>query len=299
MGVLDLDPFGFRLADLLVVFVGHRSGLVLYHVTDVNLVAENGFDRHVVPERCLAPKIFPSLRHVVKAPWRGDLFRVELQGDLAKTVALQAQVKDVPHHGSSHRVNLKNVLVRFAFLITEGRIAADILTALECGQLDCLDLAAGVPRIEVIHHIFQNNQHLIVLAECVNPVIQSDETAAEGWEHKVCIKADLKIVSAKTAHILDDDRADFSGFGFCKHCLKSGTVEVTPCVTVIGKMLDIFHTAFVGKIFEKALLIQYRVRFALLLIILGQPFIEGCNSIKIPDFRHFLASFPSFIRSRI
>ena len=46
-------------------------------------------------------------------------------------------------------------------------------------------------------------------------------------------------------------------------------------------------------------MIQYRVRFALLLIILGQPFIEGCNSIKIPDFRHFLTSFPSFIRSHI
>ena len=75
--------------------------------------------------------------------------------------------------------------------------------------------------------------------------------------------------------------------------------KVTPCVTVIGKMLDVRHTAFAGKIFEKSLLIQYRVRFALLLIILGEPFIEGCNSIKIPDFRHFLTSFPSFIRSHI
>ena len=72
-----------------------------------------------------------------------------------------------------------------------------------------------------------------------------------------------------------------------------------PCVTVIGKMLDIFHTTFVGKIFEKSLLIQYLVRFALLLIILGQYLIEGCNSIKIPDYRHFLTSFPPFIRSHI
>ena len=64
-------------------------------------------------------------------------------------------------------------------------------------------------------------------------------------------------------------------------------------------MLDVRHTTFAGKIFEQSLLIQYRVRFALLLIILGQPFIEGCNSIKIPDFRHFLTSFPSFIRSHI
>ena len=52
-------------------------------------------------------------------------------------------------------------------------------------------------------------------------------------EQNLGIKADLKIVSAETAHILDDNCADFPGFGFCKHCLKSGTVEVTPCVTVI------------------------------------------------------------------
>ena len=59
MGVFNLDSFGFRLAGLLVVVVGHRAGLILHHVTDVNLIAEDGFDRHIVPERCLAPQVFP------------------------------------------------------------------------------------------------------------------------------------------------------------------------------------------------------------------------------------------------
>ena len=133
MGVFNLDPLGFRFANLLVVLVGHRSGLILYHVTDIDLIAENGFDRHVVPERCLAPQIFPPLCHVVKAPWRRDFFCVELQGNLAEAVALQAQVKDVPHHGSRHRIDLKNVLVRLAFPVTKGRVAADIFAALEGG----------------------------------------------------------------------------------------------------------------------------------------------------------------------
>lgn len=47
--------------------------------------------------------------HVVKGSGRGDLFRVENQGNFAETVALQPQVKDVPHYRSSHRVNLQNV----------------------------------------------------------------------------------------------------------------------------------------------------------------------------------------------
>ena len=197
MGVFNLDPLGFRFADLLVVFVGHRPGLVLYHVTDVNLIAEDGLDGHVVPERCLAPQVFPSLCHVVKAPWRRDFFRIELQGNFAETVPLQAQIKDMPHHGSSHRIDLKNVLVSFAFLIAKGRVAADILAALEGGQLHRLDLAAGVPRIEVIHHIFQNDQHLVVLAEGVNAIIQSNETAAEGREHKICVLARFDVISTE------------------------------------------------------------------------------------------------------
>ena len=76
-------------------------------------------------------------------------------------------------------------------------IAADVLAALEGGQLHRLDLAAGVPRVEVIHHIFKNDQHLVVLAERVNPVIQSDETAAEGRKHKVRVLARLDVISTE------------------------------------------------------------------------------------------------------
>ena len=89
------------------------------------------------------------------------------------------------------------MLVRFTFPVAEGRIAADILAAFERGQLDCLDLAAGVPRVEVIHHIFQNDQHFAVLAERINTVIQRDETASEEWEHKVCVLARFNVISTE------------------------------------------------------------------------------------------------------
>ena len=103
----------------------------------------------------------------------------------------------MPHHGSRHRIDLKNVLVRLAFPVTKGRVTADIFAALERGQLHRLDLTAGVPRIEIIHHIFQNDQHLIVLAERVNAVIQRDEPAAEGRKHKVCVLARFDVISTE------------------------------------------------------------------------------------------------------
>ena len=85
----------------------------------------------------------------------------------------------------------------------------------------------------VLHYVEERGKVVILWFVAVHAVIDCDKAYLLLGEQNLGIKADFKIVSAETAHILDDNRADFSGFGFCKHCLKSGTVEVTPCVTVI------------------------------------------------------------------
>ena len=86
---------------------------------------------------------------------------------------------------------------------------------------------------DVLHYVEERGKVVILWFVAVHAVIDCDKAYLLLGEQNLGIKADLKIVSAETAHILDDNRADFPGFGFCKHCLKSGTVEVTPCVTVI------------------------------------------------------------------
>ena len=96
-------------------------------MTEIDLVSENGFHRHIVPVGCFAPQIFASLSHIVKASGGRDFFCVELQGDFAKAVALQTQVKDAPRYRGSHRIDLKDVLVLRAFAVAKGRIAAHIL----------------------------------------------------------------------------------------------------------------------------------------------------------------------------
>lgn len=86
---------------------------------------------------------------------------------------------------------------------------------------------------DVLHYVEERGKVVILRSVAVHAVIDCNKAYLLLGEQNLGIKADLKIVSAETAHILDDNCADFSGFGFCKHCLKSGTVEVTPCVTVI------------------------------------------------------------------
>ena len=110
---------------------------------------------------------------------------------------MQPQIEDAPHHRSSHRVDLQDVLVRRAFPVAEGRIAAHIFPSLEGGQLHRLDFVAGIPRIEVVHDIFQNDQHLVVLADRVHSIVQGNEPAAQGRKNEVGIFARLDVITAK------------------------------------------------------------------------------------------------------
>ena len=50
---------------------------------------------------------------------------------------------------------------------------------------------------DVLHHIFQNDQHLIVLAEHVNAVVQSDKATAEGRKHKVRVLARFDVITTE------------------------------------------------------------------------------------------------------
>ena len=185
MGMLHLDPVLFRLTDLLVDFVGNGAGLVLHHVAEVDLIPKNGLDRHIVPVGRLAPQVRPALRHVVEAAGRGYALLIQRPGDFPKAVPLQAHIEDAENDRSSHRVDFKDVLVRRGFSVADGSVAANILSALEGGLFHCPDFAAGISCVEVVHDIFQNDQHLIVFVNGVHTVIESDEPAAHRREHDV------------------------------------------------------------------------------------------------------------------
>ena len=113
------------------------------------------------------------------------------------------------------------------FRVTKKRRIAT--TLLSCSAY----FVAGVLGIPLVHYAEERGEVVILRLVTGHAVIDCNKAYLLLGEQNLGIKADLKIVSAETAHILDDNCADFPGFGFCKHCLKSGTVEVTPCVTVI------------------------------------------------------------------
>ena len=144
MGMLHLDPVLFRLAHLLVDLIGNGAGLVLYHVAEVDLIPQNGLDRHIVPVRRLAPQVRPALRHVVEAAGRGYALLVQRPGDFPKAVPLQTHIKNAENDRGSHRVDFKDVLVRRRFSVADRSIASNILSRPKGGLLDGADFTAGI-----------------------------------------------------------------------------------------------------------------------------------------------------------
>ena len=106
------------------------------------------------------------------------------------------------------------------------------LRAVDCSRRECfrssvchhsygrLYLVADVLGIPLVHYVEERGEVVILRLVTVHAVIDCNKAYLLLWEQNLGIKADLKIVSAETAHILDDNCADFSSFGFCKLCLK-------------------------------------------------------------------------------
>lgn len=131
-----------------------------------------------------------------------------------------------------------------AFQIADGCVAADIFSSLERGLFDGPDFIAGVSGIQIIHHIFQNNQHLIVLVNRIHTVIEGDKPAAQGGEHNVRVFARLNVIPPQPGEILTRHQIDLSGGSIRNQAVEARSVEcragnavITVCVIQIPALL--------------------------------------------------------------
>ena len=100
-------------------------------------------------------------------------------------------------------------------------------------MLHRLDLVAGVPGIEVIHHIFQNDQHFVVLAEGVHTIVEGDEAAAEGGKHKIRVLASLDVVTAEARQVFAEYQIDLPVRRVLYQPVQPRTVKGCPAYAVI------------------------------------------------------------------
>ena len=76
------------------------------------------------------------------------------------------------------------------------------------------------------------------------------------------VVADLQIVTAKPAHVLDDYDTDMPGLYLCHHGPEAWPVEVGASIAVIGEVTDVGEAPLGGVVFQEFLLVRDAVALA-------------------------------------
>ena len=104
---------------------------------------------------------------------------------------------------------------------------------------DGLDLLAGVLRVPLVHDIQEGCELILCRIIAVDIVIDRDEPDPFVREQDLRVITDLKIVPAKTAHVLHAYYGYISRLDLFEKGSESGSVEIGSGITVIGEMPDI------------------------------------------------------------
>ena len=102
----------------------------------------------------------------------------------------------------------------------------------------------------------------------VHIIVDGDKSHIIFGKHNIRIHTDLQIVSAKTGHILDNDRSNLFVFNHLLHSAKIGAVKTRSGIPVIYKELQILEAVFSCILIQKCLLVDYTVTFTLTSVIL-------------------------------
>ena len=95
-------------------------------------------------------------------------------------------------------------------------------------------LAAGVLCIELIENIDERRHVVLRAVDAVNTVVDGNETNVVVGEYHLGIHTDLQVIASKTAHILDDNRANKPVINHSTESIPVRAVEVRAAVPVIG-----------------------------------------------------------------
>lgn len=77
----------------------------------------------------------------------------------------------------------------------------------------------------VLHHIFQNDQHLVILVNGIHTVIEGNEAAAEAGKYDIRVFSGLNVVPPQAGEVLAQYQVNLSRRGIHDHLVEPRAVE--------------------------------------------------------------------------
>ena len=208
---------------------------------------------------------------------RFHLILKENTGNVVGAFALNGQSENAPYHGSGFLVDQPMVFVFRVFLVAVdgavgGRLAGFSLDA-DGGFL----LAAQVTQIPLVHNVEEGGKLIAVLVIAVHAVGDGNKVDTVLPEEHLRVKSGLQIVTPRPAHILDNHMGNLACLNVCNELLPCRTLKIAAAPAVIGIVSAVSVASLPGIAFEIFFLIHDGIAIPGIVIVAGQPLIEGGN----------------------
>ena len=283
MGPFHDGPFAFVRQRHLLAAVGHALVLALHHISDIDLVGEDGFHGVNGPGSSfravfiMGDETFTAVTDF-EVSRRHDLHGVETLCDPAGGHAFLIPVKDPPDDFRLLLIDHQLVTVVGVLLITEGRIVAGKLPALALHGQGTLDFDGKLPDVVVVDNISKGDNGAAVASRVLHAVqIVQDGNHPDTLLGKIVLHepAQLRVITTQSGIVFEDDAVDFPALNVPQQILIAGTVKIAACIPVVridrhGQNLFALITQVLNMLLIDAVLILDAVALRFVSVLLAQ-----------------------------
>ena len=238
MGILDLEPFLLRFANLLFVFERDIALPIVNTVTEIDFIGKDMLDLR----RC--PLIPFGLGLVLKnmsecsVPLKIDLcgsrdfFLFKDFADVCSSVTVCGKVEYLFDDPLVLGIEDQVSFLLGVFYIPDGSVSSVMSTAHKFGVQSRLDFLRCLSRVHLIEDV-EERRDLALSLVAINSVGNGNIADVMRRKVDVYLLSRKDVVSAKSGKVFSNDTVDLSFLDVIKHPFKTGAVKVCTAVPII------------------------------------------------------------------
>lgn len=218
--------------------------------------------------------------------WNRNLPLQQCLGYLRRPLSGYAHFEDVFNHIGCNLIHDPAVLVLRIFEIAIRWIGTQRLTRFALGLEHRSDLLAGVLGVPFVDDIEERGKIAVLLIGTVYAVVDGDEADISAGQNYLGVVTHLEVISAQSAHVLDNDSANLTLVHKGHQALPIRAVKVGSGVAIVHEEHGVAETVAISVLLQNGFLVDNGVAVTLQLIITGQAAVQGgdLNSNRLCGF---------------
>ncbi len=160
MGILNANPFRFRVPGQRFVFEGRHGQSVMDAVSDVVFIFQNLLDRRDIPRIAVFLRLtfikpgVGTFSGVVEPAWGWYLFLDQKPCDFSRAHAMRGQIKYLLNNPLCFRIHQQVAFPVRVLFVTQRRVRPPMSAVHTANVQRGFNLLAGLPRVHFVEHVF-------------------------------------------------------------------------------------------------------------------------------------------------